>query len=271
MSAKSVGLRVLKVEGLRAYYAFLQDLLDEKQLDPPDILQDDKYSAPIPGFESTTITAPQGLLSSKLHLAKYLDAELSSLTPTALRETQGLWSWLSLFLFEQLSPKDSAGERPRLLNTKHVYTMEHRSKPDPDYYLLKGEHPGALPNVRRQYMYRHLLFMPFRLYRNYKGTSSAFVERLVLGQPIGIHGERMEQLGSRVDRWKNPAYVGAVEEVLMDKTTGALPAGVLGTNRDTPGTLRRVQAVIRQLDTLYDTYGMPIPDLVSKLPADCYP
>lgn len=226
-------LRLLSPPGVMRFRSYIRGLTAGTAQAPPVYLLAD------PAFtEQATarVRIDDAGWEGRLELARWLDRRLNPLTPAEL-EHEGLWSWLSLRLFDRLCPQAPDGTR--------VPGRDYRFIPSPDY----------------RHRYRHLVRAPFELFRRHGERARVF-----LGADLARHGDVMEQVASRIEFVENPGIVEALDLLYFDNAAGALKRGA--TNRARPGTLRRFVSVIQQLDLTYDLFSMSGPAILALLPPE---
>ena len=91
-------IRKLTGSGIASFSEYLKRLANGETLDPPLHLLDGQESS-----EALICTAEVEFvkLETKQAAAKYLATQLSTLDTSEVDNDIGLWSWLSLFYFEQ--------------------------------------------------------------------------------------------------------------------------------------------------------------------------
>ena len=130
----------LTENGIKALRRYLSSLRSGATSDPPyQLLTDPDASESIPGVAEVE----KRTFETRLDAARYLDDALSTLGLDSIETDIGLWSWLSLFYFDQVCPVRQDGYR----------------KPGGDYrHILE---PGY------RYGHRHLLagsYLPYSIY-----------------------------------------------------------------------------------------------------------
>jgi len=226
-------LRYLNARGIEEFRGFLQQIRDGAEFRAnPAILYIDDYSPRV----SRAIEVEPRSFRSKFEAAAYLHEILSG-PPAGIDET-GLWSWLALFYFDQLSPVDGAGKR----------------RPREDYHYIPSIESGW-------YRDRHLLAGPHKLF-SLHGEHS----RLLLHPPVHQHGTFVYDLGFRRDLITNRGLIEAVDLLYWDARRNAPKRGATSSSR--PGNLRRLITVVLQLDLNYDLYGMRADEILALLPAE---
>lgn len=226
-------LRSLNARGIEEFRGFLQRIRDGEEFRAsPAILYLDDYSTSLP----RAIEIAPRTFASKFEAAEYLAGVLQDLA--AQEDDAGLWSWLALFYFDQLSPVDAAGKRA----------------PREDYHYIPsagfGWHHG-----------RHLLAGPYKLFTLHRRNA-----RLLLYPPVHQHGAFIYQLGFRRDLITNRGLIEAIDLLYWDAKRKRPKRGASTDSR--PGNLRRLIAVIQQLDFNYDLYGMRADEILHLLPPE---
>ena len=230
-------LRMLTQDGLREFHEYLSRVRAGSEEEPPfDIL----WSATFSSSASVRVEiSPEREFTDRLDFGLYLDSLLADM-PEEETDVGGLWTWLALYYFDRLCPKRSG---------VHRVLADHR-------YVLPLE-TGA-QDYRRYY--RHLVATPSRLVRMHGPLARAF-----LRTPLHVHGDYAEQLAARQEIVSNPAVVEAADRLFYsEEGSGGLKVGAVDRSR--PGNVRRLIALMQQLDLTYDLYGMTADDIISLLP-----
>jgi len=227
-------VRRLTEKGIEAFRAFLDTIrAGEEFQSSPAILYVDGYSAPLP----VRMRIEPRVFRSKFDAASDLHEVLRPIDNPTIAGDAGLWSWLALFYFDQLSPVGRDGRR----------------RPRADYhYIPSGEGWGRE---------RHLLAGPYRLFGLYGERA-----RLLLYPPLHQHGNFIYALGSRRELLTNRGLIEAIDLLYWDATRARPKRGA--TTETQPGNLRRLIAVAQQLDFNYDLYGMTAEEILALLPPE---
>ncbi len=226
-------LRSLNKRGIDEFRGFLQRIRDGEEFQAnPAILYIDDYSTRLP----RAIEVAPRKFASKFAAAEYLEGVLSDMPAPA--EDAGLWSWLALFYFDQLSPVDAEGNR----------------RPREDYHYIPSTESGFRSG-------RHLLAGPYKLLTMHRQNA-----RLLLHPPVHQHGNFIYDLGFRRDLITNRGLIEAIDLLYWDTKRKRPKRGATTPSR--PGNLRRLIAVIQQLDFNYDLYGMRAGEILQLLPPE---
>lgn len=225
-------LRSLNAKGIEEFRGFLQQIRDGAEFRAnPAVLYIDDYS---PRLARTVEIEPR-TFANKYAAAEYLTAALGALPATA--DDAGLWSWLALFYFDQLSPVDGDGKR----------------RPREDYHYI--------PSSDGWQRDRHLLAGPYKLFAMHRENS-----RLLLHPPVHQHGAFIYDLGFRRDLITNRGLIEAIDLLYWDSKRNRPKRGATTTSR--AGNLRRLITVVQQLDFNYDLYGMSAAEILRLLPPE---
>jgi hypothetical protein len=225
-------LRTLNARGIEEFRGFLQQIRDGAEFRAnPAILYIDDYST----RASRALEIEPRTFASKFAAAEYLTGVMADLPAAA--DDVGLWSWLALFYFDQLSPVDAAGKR----------------RPREDYHYIPSE-----SGWQRE---RHLLAGPYKLFALHRENA-----RLLLHPPVHQHGAFVYDLGFRRDLISNRGLIEAIDLLYWDAKRNRPKRGATTTSR--PGNLRRLITVVQQLDFNYDLYGMRADEILALLPSE---
>jgi hypothetical protein len=225
-------LRRLNAKGIDAFRQFLGQIRAGAEFQQsPAVLYADTTSERVEGDRRVE---PRRF-RRKLDAAVYLQEVLGGFPSPALMLDEGLWSWLSLFYFDQLSPLGADGKR----------------RPREDYHYIPAK-SGYQSD-------RHLLAGPFKLYALHGERA-----RLLLYPPVHQHGRFVFDLGWRRELVLNQGLVEAIDLLYWNTQTRRPKRGA--TTASNPGSLRRFIAVIQQLDFNYDLFGMSGEEILDLLP-----
>ena len=227
-------LKKLNDNGIAILSEFLSDLRDENDTEPPYYLLNDETTSE---DVSIKVDIEKREFQNKLDLAEYLDNFIPLLSDLEKWDSN-IWSWLSLFLFEQICPKLKDGKR----------------KAPQDYRII-------LSNDFR-HRYRHLLANPYSIYNQFKNTGN-----VLLYSPVNVITDFNEQIQSRIDIVSNSGILEAIDTLYFDNSSKKPKIGVLARD-DKPGVLRRFIPILQQFDLTYDLQGMTSNQILSMLPSE---
>jgi hypothetical protein len=225
-------LRRLNARGIDELRKFLQEIRDGAEFHAsPAILYADEYSQRL----ARPVEIEARAFASKFEAAEYLARVLGEMP--APGDDAGLWSWLALFYFDQLSPVDAEGRR----------------RPREDYHYI--------PDSGGWHRDRHLLAGPFKLFALHRENA-----RLLLHPPVHQHGRFVYDLGFRRDLITNRGLIEAIDLLYWDARRRRPKRGATTASR--PGNLRRLITLVQQLDFNYDLYGMRAEEILRLLPPE---
>lgn len=228
-------LRTLNHRGIEEFRGHLQQIRNGAEFRAnPALLYLDDYSL----RAARTIEIDPRAFASKFEAAQYLAGLLQELPPGG--DDAGLWSWLALFYFDQLSPVDGDGKR----------------RPREDYHYIPDH--TSVSGWQRE---RHLLAGPFKLF-----TMHGRNARLLLHPPVHQHGRFIYDLGFRRELITNRGLIEAIDLLYWDAKRERPKPGATTTSR--PGNLRRLITVVQQLDFNYDLHGMRADEILQLLPPE---
>jgi hypothetical protein len=167
---------------------------------------------------------------------------LGPLEPATISNDRGLWTWLAIYLFDQLCPVASDGKRKLDKQYRYVLSSDYR------------------------HYYRHLVRTPWQLCRDH-GPNSRF---LLLAsndstEPLRRHGDILEQLGGTQSIIRSRPIIAEASRLYSDPLSGRPKKGAAGKGG---GSIRRFARVLRQLDLTFDAELMPSGGLGAILPGE---
>lgn len=231
-------IRQLTPEGVAAFRRYLARLRGDAVEAPPlHLLTDTRASRAVHGAGRVS----QGAFKNRLDLARYLDTALEGIDADELEAGVGLWSWLSLYYFDQVCPKAKSGRRRPGSDYRHILR--------PDY----------------RHGHRHLLAGAYLVYSVF-GLGEA-PSRLLLGSSPDKENSFCKELAGRQNFITNRGVMAAADQLYYNPHTGRPKRGALN-KKDAPGTLPRFIHVIQQLDLNYDLYSMTGPEIIGLLPPE---
>lgn len=231
-------LRILNDKGIARYRDYLDELRSGSERKPPlELLADPWCSARVPLEVSIEAKAFQ----NKLAIGKYLNEVLRLLPHSQTERQVGLWSWLSLFFFDDVCPVNKYGRR------------------------APGPHYRCILDLDFRRFNRHLLFGPYNAYKLH-GDNAA----LLLYGPIHQTNRSFIELATRQGLFTNRGIIDAATILYYDPKTGRSKRGAM-TNEHKPGTMLRFIDVIQQLDLTHDLFSMKGRDVVALLPEEFTP
>jgi hypothetical protein len=228
-------IRALNEKGIQKFREYLNGLREGLTREPPaGLLKEPSYSSIVmKGLE-----VENRIFNSKLQIAKYLFENFQMLPSSQLEENVGLWSWLSLYYFEQLCPADNSGARNPGQDSRHILDLDYR-------------------------LYRyHLLFGPYNIYRLHGEKTP-----LLLSSPLYETSKFFLELSARQGFITNKGIIEAASLLYFDPFSGKPKRGAAGGARK-PGSLLRFIDVVQQLDLTYDLYSITGGEVLELLPSE---
>ena len=224
--------------GIEEFRKYLSSLRSGSISDPSnELLIDPDTSESVPG----TAEVKRRTFETRLDVAKYLDEALSALELDSIETDVGLWSWLSVFYFDQVCPRKKDGSR----------------KPGRDYrHILE---PGY------RYGHRHLLAGAYVSYSIY-GLGEK-LGKLILYSPPSVESRFHHELVARQSLITNPGVMEAVNLLYFHQREKRPKTAAL-SKKQKPGTFFRFIDVIQQLDLTYDLYSMTGEEILELLPSE---
>lgn len=225
-------LRGLNETGIVKFREYLASIRAGQEIPlQPAFLYDDLLTRVVPGGAK----AEGKKFKRKIDVAAYLR---TALAPAGnLIDDAGVWSWLALFYFDQISPVSADGKRT----------------PREDYHYI--------PSTGSWYQFRHLLRSPYEIYMRHGDHA-----RVLLHPPLNQHGSFISQLAWRREFMTNRGLVEAIDRLYWDEKKKKPRVGI--TTESRAGSLRRLIAVVQQLDVTYDLHGMSAGQILALLPEE---
>ena len=226
-------VRSLNRLGIERFRGYLAQLRSGQSLAPPtELLEDSALSNELP----VEVEMVEQRFASRFQVGRFLNELLSPLGADVTDRDVGLWAWLTLALFDQVSPLDEEGKRHPGRDYRHIPEFGYRGR------------------------YRHLLFGPYQVYRRH-GVNSI----LLLSGPIDSESGLYHEITSRQDLIANKGVIDAALMLYFDPKRRRPKAGAQGSLHQ-PGTVRRFVRVLQQLDVTYDIYGLSGRQILELLP-----
>jgi hypothetical protein len=228
-------VRALNEKGIQKFLEYLTELRGGSAREPPvDLLTDKQYS----DKTNVNIEVERKIFNNKLDAAKFLYEKFRILPQSQIEQNVGLWSWLSLYYFDQMCPKNKLGRRIPGRDCRHILDLDYRR-----YYY-------------------HLLVGPYNIYTLHGGKAP-----LLLSGPLYETGKHYLELSARQGFITNKGVIEAANLLYFDTLGGKPKRGAALTARK-PGALIRFIDVVQQLDLTYDLYSMTGEEVLSLLPSE---
>lgn len=224
-------------DGVAAFSDYRARLSLEPTLEPPvELLEDPALTELLPG----DVEVPARQFANRLEAGRFLNELMDAANAQLPERDTGLWTWLTLFYFDEVCPADGNGRR----------------NPKDEARLIP-----LLDNHQR--FYRHLLVGPFLIVRAHRSQPERAIAMLC--NPLWKPGEIVEQLASRKELVTNHAVADVATKLYYDPATGSFKRGA---GSDVKGAARRLAALFNQLDLTFYLYGMTCDEMLALLPKE---
>jgi len=228
--------RILNDSGLQRFRDYIAAARVTPSLPPPiEMLEDGKFSEPF----SPTVEVEQRQFANAYDFGVYLISALSDCEPREISRNHALWSWLSLFFFDEIAKPGSSGARKIL--EEAVYVLDER--------------------FGFQRYYRHLVRTPWLAVLRHGEMAKV----LLIASGGGTRTEVGEQLGAYPDLFGCSNIIASAYQMYFDIDAQKPKRGTSGKGAGTP---RRLAAIVRQLQLTYDLNDCPIEDFLKLLPKE---
>lgn len=242
-------MRALLKDGCSEFATWVLSLDENPSAEVPlGLLTDEEYSYEIPN--SPDLNAQ--VFSTKYELASTLFPIVIELEALRVNHDSwpGIWSALALFYFESICNKNDDGWAPRSVS-----------------YYVYGEHTGHKPKF-----YAHRIYGPITLYRTAPECIRPFFEGR-FKCPAAI-GQFEMSIGASNELAENPTILEVLRKLYVREDGKVLRFTGMkrfpGSTKkwDTPGGIRRIPKVCRQLRRTYDLHGVSTDSLLELLPTE---
>jgi hypothetical protein len=230
-------LRRFNSDGISGFATYRARLALESNLPPPlQMLEDPAFTEAIPA----EIDVPKRNFATRLEAGRFLNELLEHAGIALPERDRGLWTWLTLFYFDEVCPADGNGNRD----------------PQDEARLMP-----LLDNHQR--FYRHLLLGPFLIVRAHRDNPERALAMLC--NPLWKPGEIVEQLASRKELVTNRGVIELATRLYYDAAQKSFKRGA---GSSVKGAARRLAALLNQLDLTFYLYGMSADELLALLPKE---
>ena len=181
-------LRRFNSVGLSAFANYRTALVAEPTLAPPrELLEDEALTEIL----NVPVDIEPRSFATRLEAGIFLNNLVKQAVVAQPERDKGLWSWLTLFFFDEVCPKDGHGKR----------------EPQDEARLI-----AQVDNFQR--FYRHLLLGPFLVVRAHEDNPARAMAFLC--NPLWKPGEIAEQLASRKELVTNQAVAELATQLYYD-------------------------------------------------------
>ena len=227
-------LRQFNAKGIEHFRNILQECRENPHSEVErHLLEDNTLTEEIVGSAEVM----QQVFKTKGEAGKYLHLILKSafLDEDNLASNVGLWSWLSLFYFDSLCPRNAQGHRK--VKAVHHYIYDQRWN----------------------YYYRHLLFVSWKVWDITQGQ-----HRLITATKINEIDRVTRYIMNKLSMIRIPCIFEVLDHLYWNETTNKAKKNIAGSEVRR-GDLNRLPAVIRQLEITYDLQSLNADQLIELL------
>jgi hypothetical protein len=227
-------LRAFNDVGIKAFRKFLADARQEPTLAVPfHLLEDDGLNEAI----NPLIDVEPRRFAVRRDAAEYLCSLLHALPEHDVMHNSGLWTWLTLFYFDEVCPIEKGC---RSVKNDYAYVFE--------------------PNNSRHF-YRHRLYLAW-----YILTLAPTHNRLFLSSDLSSLDKYSEEVFKRLFLTRIPAIFEVLDRLYWDERRGRARAGLVSPHAVKAGDLvHRLPITIRQLEKTYDLINLKAEQLLELL------
>ncbi|KAA5543064.1 hypothetical protein FYK55_12295 [Roseiconus nitratireducens] len=227
-------LKSFNSSGIEAFCKFLQSQRENAEGPTRDELLEDGSLIEETGFG---IDIENRTFRTRRDAANYFHDRFRSISAEQLRRDAGLWSWLSLYYFDQVCPVADGCRRIR-----NDYTYVY------------------MPN-QSIYYYRHLLFIAW-----YVRFVTPKHNRLFLDTSLHRLDKFTTEVMKRLYLTRIPCVFEVLDRLYWDTSEDGPRKGVITPNRMVAGDLmHRFPTRIRQLEKTYDLLSLTADQLIELL------
>jgi hypothetical protein len=238
-------IRTLNDKGVMKFRHYLASQQSGKKVSPPfDILDDGDLSDSFEHEVHIDKTPDGRRFANRFEFGVYLRDKLAVLDRAKISRNYGLWNWLSLFFFDQLSPPSSDGSRKILAD---------------EIYIISSGMPY------RQY-FRHLVRAPWIAVCEHGENAKVLLNHTDRTEgPLATRGLIFEQLASRQGLLSNRTIIAGAQKLFFDERGGRPRLGVSGHGA---GSVRRFAIVVQQLELTFDMRACSPEQFINLLPKE---
>jgi hypothetical protein len=227
-------LRQFNKTGIEAFGKFLASCREAPtESVPTDLIESDEHTTLV----SHEIEVEPRNFSSRRAAADYFHNVLSPLSADVVRKDAGMWTWLSLFYFDQICP---------------IVNGNRTVRNDYTYIYMPDE---------SRYFYRHLLFIAWQVVR-----IAPEHNRLFLDLPVNRLDRITEEVTKRLYLTRIPCLFELLDRLYWDTASNRPAKGIVSPNKVSAGDLmHRFPTRIRQLEKTYDLQTLDANQLLEIL------
>lgn len=227
-------VRQFNARGIEAFQAFLDEARNNHSLSPPtQLLNDPTLTEPV----SPTIRVESRKFTLRREAADYFTELLQPLSPNLVKQSSGLWTWLTLFFFDEVCPP---------IDGKRTVRNDYR-------YIFYANNS--------QLFYRHLLFISW-----YAARLARSHDRLYMEVPVSQLDQFTAQVMKRLYLTRIPCIFKVLDRLYWDPKRNRPRSGMVDSKSVKPGDLyHRFPIRIQQLEKTYDLVSLTADQLIELL------
>jgi hypothetical protein len=228
-------LRRFTDSGIEQFRIFLAKARENANvLVPVELLEDDAHTEVV----DPEIEIEDQSFATRADAATYFHAKLAVLNADDVNSDSGMWSWLSLYYFDQVCP---------VMNGRRTVRNDYT-------YIYEA---GVM-----RHFYRHLLYVAWRI-KQIAPTHN----RLFLHSKVHVMDKVTTEVMKRLYLTRIPAIFEAIDRLYWNETSrGPRTSIVNPRKREMPGDLTtRLPIRLRQLEKTYDLYSLSADQLLELL------
>lgn len=227
-------LRRFNENGIAEFREYLQDCRASPHAPPPYQLL---ANASLTTTVEPNIEVIEQEFLRRRDAAEYLQGVLDPLSENEVRLDGGLWTWLTLYYFDQVCP-------PR----------EGRRTVKNDYHYI-------FEPTNQRHFYRHLLFLAWRII-----VAAPQHNRLFLDVPLSTLDKASTEVMKRLYITRIKCVFEALDRIYFDADRGRIRVGLVSPGKIAPGDLiNRFPIRIRQLEMTFDLQSLSADHLIELL------
>jgi hypothetical protein len=227
-------VRQFNKDGIAAFRKFLAEARHEPQSSVPrHFLEDDALTEKV----TPNITVESKHFETRRKAADYLTRVLAPLPDDDVKQNAGLWTWLTLFFFDEVCPV-----RGGVRSVRNDYS-----------YVFEPKNP--------RHFYRHLLFIAW-----YAARVAKPHDHLFMNAPLSSLDKITEEVMKRLYLTRIPCIFEVLDRLYWDEGRGKARRGIVDFRNVKPGDLvHRFPIRIRQLEKTYDLVSLTADQLIELL------
>ncbi len=226
-------LRQFNESGIEEFRRFLTTCRERPDTAlPNNLLEDPAYSQAI----SPAIEVERRQFKTKGDAARYFQEILAPLDDQEVSRNSGLWTWLSLLLFDEVCPRKSG---KRAVRNDYSYIYE--------------------PNNMRHF-YRHLLFIAWKVLQ-----VAPTHNRLFLSGSLAKLDKATSETMKRLYVTRIPCVFEVLDRLYWDTSRQRIRSGVVSVHVSAGDLIHRFPVRIRQLEMTYDLQSLSADQLIDLL------